>query len=302
MIFYPMRKIVLVVVVLLSALSMHGQETLRRHFILPDVLREVSGLYYAGPDSLWWLNDGGDPPRLILTDNQGKLRKEIVLSGAINEDWEDLTADPSGFIYVGDFGNNLNNRSNLRIYRYHPASGELDSILYRYPDQREFPPPPNRANYDVEAFFWHGDSLHLFTKNRLLKGDYYAKHYVLPAAPGEYAALLRDSIFLKKRVVTGAAISPDGKTVALLSYYFRLRFGFFPTTRTTIWYLSDFTNNNYLRGKMKRKNIHKGPIPTQFETIDFVDNQTLIIASERTPVYRQKAKRIRLRDLTTIRP
>ncbi len=287
------REIIVLAVTLFIVQSLQSQEVLRRRFVLPDELREVSGLYYAGPDSLWWLNDGGDAPRLMLTDGRGKLRKEVMIPGATNEDWEDLTADLAGNLYIGDFGNNLNIRRDLRIYRYHSASGNLDSILLNYPDQSEFPPPPANANFDVEAFFWHGDSLHLFTKNRLVKGNYYAKHYVLPAAPGTYTALLRDSISLKKRVVTGAAISPDGKTVALLSYYFRLQFGFLPITRTTIWYLSEYSDNRYLKGKLQRKNIHKGPVPSQFETIDFIDDRTLLIASERTPVYRQKAKKVK---------
>jgi len=281
---------------LFAGLALHvtGQEHICRRFILPEELREVSGLYYAGPDSLWWHNDGGDIPRLLLTDSRGKLKREVILQAAINEDWEDLSADKSGFLYIGDFGNNLNNRRDLRVYRYHPATGMLDSIRYTYPDQREFPPSAARANFDVEAFFWHNDSLHLFTKNRLVKGDYYAKHYVLPATPGDYTAQLRDSIYLKKRVVTAAAISPDGNTVALLSYYFRLRLGFLPTTRTTLWLLSGYQGSAYLRGKVKGKKMRKGPVPSQFETIDFLDNQSVLIASERTPVYRQKARRVKI--------
>ncbi|NUQ26142.1 MAG: hypothetical protein HUU34_19505 [Saprospiraceae bacterium] len=284
----------LLLLLALPTLPLVGQETICRRFILPEELREVSGLYYAGPDSLWWHNDGGDSPRLLLTDNGGKMKKEVMLPAAINEDWEDLTADKSGFLYIGDFGNNLNTRRDLRVYRFHPATGMLDSIRYVYPDQREFPPPAARANFDVEAFFWHNDSLHLFTKNRLVKGDYYAKHYVLPATPGDYTVQLRDSIYLKKRVVTAAAISPDGNTVALLSYYFRLRFGFLPTTRTTLWLLSGYQDGAFLQGKVKEKKIRKGPVPSQFETIDFLDNQSVLIASERTPVYRQKARKVRI--------
>jgi iron(III) transport system substrate-binding protein len=40
---------------------------------LPPELREVSGLYYAGPDSLWWHNDSGDAPVLYRSNDQGRV-------------------------------------------------------------------------------------------------------------------------------------------------------------------------------------------------------------------------------------
>src|SRR5690606_35185269 len=106
------------------------------------------GLYYAGPDSLWWHNDGGDAPNLYLTDGQGKLIRTITLPGISNSDWEDLTVDNQGRIYIGDFGNNLNRRHDLRIYCYNPADDHLDSLSFSYEDQIAFPPPPERANFD----------------------------------------------------------------------------------------------------------------------------------------------------------
>lgn len=280
---------------LLMALLPYCLAAQHKRFPLPAALREVSGLYRQSADSLWWHNDSGDQPRLVLTNAKGDLLKEIILP-IKNVDWEDITADKLGNIYIGDFGNNANARKNLRIYVYQPALGLLDSILFQYPDQQAFPPQPEQSNFDMEGFFWYGDTLHLFSKNRLLVGNYITKHYTLPARPGVYNATLTDSIYLKKRVVTAAAISADGKTVALLSYFFRRTLGFIPKTRTTIWILEDFQNSHFLRGNLKKQNVRKfPPLPTQFEAIDFIDNQSVYIASERTPLYRQKAKRIRLK-------
>ncbi len=269
---------------------------------LPDQLKEVSGLYYAAPDSLWWHNDSGDQPRLVLSDGSGNVKQEVLLA-AKNRDWEDITADRAGNIYIGDFGNNLNRRQDLCIFIFRPDTGSLDSILFTYPDQEAFPPPAKLCNFDMEGFFWYNDSLHLFSKNRLIQGNYHAKHYTLPARPGRYVAQLRDSLYLPKRVVTAAAISPDGKTVALLSYFFRRTLDFIPKTRTTIWLLTDFPASNFLKGNLRKQKVKKCLVPTQFESLDFIDNQSVYVASERTPLYRQKAKRIRLRGgRSVVRP
>ncbi|MFN7116528.1 MAG: hypothetical protein ACK4TA_06980 [Saprospiraceae bacterium] len=280
--------------------SLSAQNKLPKKIKLPDILREVSGLYYITPDSLWWHNDSGDQPRLLLTDVKGNMKKEVLLA-VQSKDWEDITFDNQGNIYIGDFGNNLNQRKDLKIYIYNVNDGILDSIQFAYPDQQAFPPPPKQANYDMEGFFWYNDSLHLFSKNRLLKGNYYTKHYILPARAGISTAILQDSILLKKRVVTAAAISPDNQRISLLTYYFRTIFGIIPISRATIYTFSEFTGHHFFKGKKQQKRVGKFIIPTQYESLDFVDPQIVYIASERTPLFRQQAKRVRLK-LPKVRP
>ncbi len=263
----------------------------KKKYKLPEELTEVSGLYHASADSLWWHNDGGHGAELFLSDSRGNLLWKGALPGAINRDWEDLTADDKGNIYIGDFGNNLNRRRDLAIYIYNPASGALDSILFRYPDQQAFPPEPRYQNFDMEAFFWFQDSLHLFSKNRLHRGNYYTKHYTLPARPGAYEAMLRDSLYLKKRVVTAAAISPDGRSVALLAYWFKPFLGFIPITPADIFVLTDFEGADFLKGKVSRRKGVRCLWPTQFEALDYIGADSVWIASERTILYKQKMKR-----------
>ncbi len=275
----------------------------KKKFRLPPDFVEVSGLQISTPDSIWWHNDGGDRPRLLLTDGRGRVRQRIALPGIQNRDWEDISADPSGRLYIGDFGNNLNRRTDLRIYLYQPGTQRIDSILFAYPDQRSFAPPLAQWNFDVEGFFWFRDSLHLFTKNRLVAGNYYTKHYVLPAKPGQYAAILRDSILLPKRVVTAAAVRPDGKQIALLSYFYRMTFlGLLPKTRTSIWTFTDFPGTNFFKGTMTKTKVHKPPlIPTQYESLDYVSEQRVLIASERTIMFKPKAKQIKLKKVEKLK-
>ncbi|MBK6948695.1 MAG: hypothetical protein IPH16_12145 [Haliscomenobacter sp.] len=261
---------------------------------LPDFLPEVSGLAISSPDSLWWHNDSGAGPVLYCTDRAGNLLKEVPIAKVQNEDWEDLARDSQGRIYIGDFGNNRNQRKNLRIYIYDPKTAQVDSILFNYPDQNAFPPPPSACNFDMEGFFYFGDSLHLFSKNRLRVGNYFTKHYVVPSKPGIYTARLRDSLLLPKRVVTGAAISPDGNTVAILSYFYNFSLGLIPKSRTTVFFLSGFPGTDFTKGKIRKKRIAHGFRPSQFEAIDFTPDGNLIIASEKTPVYPNKFKVVRM--------
>lgn len=262
---------------------------------LPKELTEVSGLYLAAPDSLWWHNDGEHPAELYLTNSRGELLWKGAVPGALNRDWEDLAGDDKGNIYIGDFGNNFNRRQDLAIYIYHPPSGRLDSIRFKYPDQQAFPPAPERQNFDMEGFFWFQDSLHLFSKNRLHHGNYFTRHYTLPARPGNYTAMLRDSLYLKKRVVTAAAISPDGQRVALLAYWFKRFLGFIPITPADIFILTEFEGTNFLKGRLRRQKAARCILPTQFEALDFIGAGAVWIASEKTILYKQKMKRKGLR-------
>ncbi|MEM1319992.1 MAG: hypothetical protein AAGG75_07015 [Bacteroidota bacterium] len=287
-----MKYIVLLCCLLPLCLS--AQQNGPRRFRLPKQLPEVSGLYLQSPDSLWWHNDSGAPPTLFCTDARGRLLDSLRLP-ARNQDWEDLTADDRGNFYIGDFGNNSNARRDLQIYIYHPGRRQLDSIQFVWPDQQAFPPPKAQRNFDAEGFFWFRDSLHIFSKDHYRYGHSLTKHYILPAQPGRQSVLLRDSLQLPKRVVTAAAISPDGQTVALLSYTFRKVLGFIPWSAATIFYFRDFEGSHFLKGKRYKRRAPSFLLATQFESLDFLDNRQVYIASERTLHIRQKAKRAKLR-------
>ncbi|RMF01465.1 MAG: hypothetical protein D6772_04775, partial [Bacteroidetes bacterium] len=178
---YPL--LILCAGLLYAPRSVHAQ--LPSRFKLPWELREVSGLYIQHADSLWWHNDSGDAPNIYLTNGHGKLQQTITLpTRAI--DWEDMTADTEGRIYLGDVGDNRRQRDQLTIYRYDPSLTLVDSIRFRY---------PHGQHYDVEAMAWYQDSLHLFTKSRIRRGNLPTYHFVVPAQAGSYTAELRDSAY-----------------------------------------------------------------------------------------------------------
>jgi len=288
-----MRKWISFLIIFIIPILSFSQKKVKtpKSFKLAPELEEASGLYIESADKLWWLNDSGDLPKLYQTNERGKLTKTIHLDKISNRDWEDLTFDDAGNIYIGDFGNNKNARKDLKVYIYHPENETLDSIQFSYPDQSQFPPPKNERNFDMEGFFWLNGQLHLFSKNR---GNFYTKHYILEAKEGEQIAVLNDKINLKDRIVTAAAISPDKKTVALIAYIYKKRKPI-PYSKASIFYFTDFEGTDFLKGKMTKVKVPSFIASTQYESIDFLDNKTVIVASEKTKFIRQKAKKLKVR-------
>ena len=108
-------------------------------------------------------------------------------------------------------------------------------------------------------------------------------------------ATLKDKLFLKKRVVTAAAISPDGKTVALLAYFYKKVLGFIPYSSASVFLIRDFEGTDFFQGKIYKKRVPYFLLAKQFEALDFLDNETLYVASEKTLFLSPKAKQIKLK-------
>lgn len=264
-----------------------GQSQPQKRFRLPAELTEVSGLYVQSADSLWWHNDSGDAARIFLTNGRGQLLHTIPLPHATNKDWEDISHDDSGHIYIGDTGDNRRLRDDQKIYRYHPVTGMVDSFPLRF---------PHGQHHDIEAFFWHADSIHLFTKSRIARGHLPTYHYVMPLHEGVASTpLLRDSVLLRKRVVTAAAIEPASGRIALLAYYYTpKRWGLLPYSAANVFTFDAWTDNRFLRGDMRSKRI-SFLLATQYESLDFWDARRVWVASEQTLFIKAKSKRVRLK-------
>lgn len=192
---------------------------------LPKTVKEASGLIFTAPHHLWSHNDDGIPA-LYCMDTLGQLVRAVQLN-CINNGWEDLARDEAGNVYIGSFGNNRNDKKDLKIYKIHDPQ-RIDALVtqpeiihFRYADQKAFPPPKASMNFDADAFIaWQG-ALYIFTKNRTIPFSGYSKVYKLSQDPGHHIAVPVDSIFvghgsMLDNWVTGADISPDKKTLALL--------------------------------------------------------------------------------------
>ena len=179
-------------------------------------VKESSGFELAEDGNLWTHADGGNAPVLYKVKPTGELLQTLDIPHTTNQDWEDLTKDGEGYIYIGDFGNNENRRRNLRIFRVKESDpAQVDTITFTYADQKAFPPSKADWNFDCEAFFYFKENLYLFSKNRGTTG--LVKMYKIPAKPGAYQAQVADSLPIASRI-TAADISPDGQTMVLLGY------------------------------------------------------------------------------------
>jgi hypothetical protein len=245
---------------------------------LPALLRENSGILTYNGSTVWTHNDGGGEPILYEVDVQsGGLLRMITLSGAKNRDWEDLTKDERGCIYVGDFGNNRQNRQNMCIYKIENpqplpamASVPVERINFSFSDQKAFPPTRKNRNFDCEALVYYRDSLYLFSKNHTVPYTGYTKMYRLPANEGDYVVESVDSfktgVNMPTSFITSAAISPNGKQLALLS-------------SDKVFLFSNWKDANFFKGDLRT--ILLGSL-SQKEAICFATNWTLWLSDERT--------------------
>ena len=240
-------------------------------------VRESSGLALANEagTEFWTHGDGGAPSVLYRVSLSGAVLAALPVPSASNRDWEDLGRDPQGRLYIGDCGNNENNRRNLAIYRFDPATPErpADTIRFQYPDQHAFPPHKSARNFDCEALYFDRDSLFLFTKNRG-KGGLLTKEYVIPNQPGTHIATRRDSLELETWI-TGASRSPDGRTIALLGY------GFI--------YLFEGAPAQPVFDRARRR--VRVPASGQAEAIAFRNNSDVVFSNENGKLFELRKKR-----------
>ncbi len=248
---------------------------------LPNDLNEISGLQLAG--NRWWAHEdsGNDNVFYNITPETGVIQQTVKLKQAENRDWEDIATDGTR-LYIGDFGNNTNDRQNLGIYRV-PLSvignsstplvdaDEYTFIPFAYADQTDFTTQPEaNTQFDCEAMVYFGGKIHLFTKNRLLNRT---THYVVNQTTG----LAENMETLEVNgLITAADISPDGKLVTLLGY----NLNGLPTV--FCWLLWDWHDGLFFNGNKRRIEFGSAFSAGQAESIAFAGNRNGYIANELT--------------------
>lgn len=252
---------------------------------LPTDLREISGLTRIS--GRWWghADSGANPEFFNLNPENGQVLQKISLQNAQNRDWEDVAAD-SAHLYLGDFGNNSNNRTNLGLYRVPlakigtanselVAEGDWQFVPFAYADQTDFSAQPEDSSvYDCEAAIFFQGKIHLFTKSRK---TYRTAHYVVNEATGKAEKLEE---FNTDGLITGASLSPDGKVVALLGYDLR---SLLP--KVFMWLLWDWQPGGgdlLFSGNKRRIELGTALAVGQAEGIGFADNRRGYLCNERT--------------------
>ena len=244
-------------------------------FSVSSELGEVSGLEYDKDGNLWAINDSGNSTEIHQIDSVGGIYRSIEITNAKNIDWEDLTQDDFGHFFIGDFGNNSNKRRDLTIYKIEnpidikTTETEAEIIRFKFNDQDLNNTNDSIRNFDMEAFIFYKGRLYLFTKNRTKPFDGYTNLYRME----DYASNQRAKKVSRFKTckagkyqcwITGAAISPNRKTLALLG-------------SNKIWIFKNWKGDDFFSGEVT--DIDLGLI-TQKEAITFMNDSLVVIADE----------------------
>jgi hypothetical protein len=194
---------------------------------LPKSLKEISGWVFANDSTIIAHNDSGNDAKLFVIEKSGKIIHETTMKDVENIDFEAITKDNKGHIYLGDIGNNLNLRKDLVIYKMSISTilneDEVvpKKITFSYPEQKAFPPENTEMYYDAESLAFRNDSLYIFTKCRTIPFDGKSQVYTLPTKAGNYKAKLKYFVRTGRRdwhrdAVTSAEFHKD--ELYLLTY------------------------------------------------------------------------------------
>lgn len=225
----------------------------------PSSLEEISAAETTSKSALIWvIEDAGNKNILYGLDTSGTIKKELKITNAENKDWEDLTSDNFGNIYIGDIGNNKENRNTYTIYKIaNPENSNVTATA----EIIEFKLPKKMKEKDFEGFFLHENNFYLFSKETK---DF--KVFSVPNAIGSHKATLVSEFNLegKNNKITSADISDDGKKIVLLNH-------------EKLWLLTDFEGDNFFEGKITQAPFNHD---TQKEGICFKNNTTVLITDE----------------------
>jgi hypothetical protein len=197
-------------------------------------IKESSGLAASGcqSDVLWTHEDAGNDAVIFGMSTTGKHLGTWKVQNAENIDWEDIAAfkDSSGkcFLIIGDIGNNKEDRSELTIYRVpeptiSPADAQSDaeqpteatgaeSMRFRYSDG---------AN-NAEAMMVRPGTGDIYILTKRESGP--SRIHKLAPSFGSGTAAVTQKIgeisvpATPIGLLTGGAISPDGRRVAFCDY------------------------------------------------------------------------------------
>jgi hypothetical protein len=175
------------------------------------------------PGHLFTHNDSGDSARFFEFDSQGKVEAEYRVSNAQAFDWEDMEICEIGaksYVYLADIGDNGGIRKQVVVYRVpEPLAGSRTisadlTIRLTYPDK-----PHNAEALVVEP---GTGNLTIITKTS--KGPSQIFWLAAPRKSGTFrlkqiGTLQIDSFIDQGKLITSASAAPDGKHVAVRTYF-----------------------------------------------------------------------------------
>ncbi|MBV9866964.1 MAG: hypothetical protein JO316_16550 [Abitibacteriaceae bacterium] len=251
---------------------------------------ECSGLAASRryPGYLWVHNDSGDSARLFLINLAGKTVAQVNLQDAENVDWEDIAIVGTGknaWLYVGDIGDNNENRKHVVIYRLHEPTIDLrhSPVTITVPCERMKLTYPDGAHNAETLIAAPDGNLIVVTKTlgesaifrtpQPFRAD--AKQQLVPVGKYQFG-----HTGWLTRLATGGDLSPDGKRLIICTY-----------TEAYEWTLPRV--NPWTMVWQTKPNIFVLPVMKQCEAICYsADGSRIYLSSEKvpTPLYELVAK------------
>ena len=222
----------------LSACTVEAPQPRLGGLVVDGGLGEASGLAASRVhrDTFWLVEDGGNPAELHAISKRGRRLATYTIEGISNTDWEDLAAfelDGKRYLLIADTGDNGGLRRTLLLHVVaEPAKLEGGAILkpawsiaFRWPD--------GARDCEAVAVDTSRDQILLLSKKR-----HPPELFVLPLHPhkpglqvatriGRLAGVPQASAEEQRAApararlvhhVTAADVSPDGRTLAVLTY------------------------------------------------------------------------------------
>ncbi len=241
-------------------------------FESPDI-SESSGVAVSRrhPGLLWTHNDSGHDPILYAVDLKGRQVGRFTVTGAKAVDWEDIAlgrcpGTDETCLYVADTGDNGERRNHVSLYIVRePDDVDGERTVGARRIRLSYPDGPR----DVEALavMPSGDVL-LISRGR--RRPIVALRLPRDALLGTAAEAVPwfdlgiEAQSMIGRLVTGAAVSADGSTLAVRTY-----------TELYLFSLTERPEGAQLVGK-----CWLGLKEPQGEAVDFLDDTTLVFTSE----------------------
>ena len=256
---------------------------------LSSIVYESSGLIYLNGKIITH-NDEGNLPILYEIDSTSQMiNRQVVIANASYNDWEDICFD-STFIYIGEFGNNYNDRTDLRVFRisindYFNTSNDTvfaDTISFSYSDQFDFSFSVNQTNFDAETLISYKDSLYIFTKNW---NNERSNIYSLPKQPGDYLISRIDS-FNSNGLITGGDYNIFTDEVILIGYTFAIK-------------LSQYSDGKFSNGIIDKEIVTVQGSP-QIEGIAVIDQYNYFLSAEESIFGNQKLYKLTYANPTSL--
>lgn len=212
------------------ATACHGGSLIARLTELP----EASGLAASQSDpNLLWSHNDSSGPFVVGIGHDGSVRARVRVTGAVVENWEAITTGPcpgGSCLYIGDIGDNRAIRSRVTIYRMREPAATDSATQPAEAVEAVYPDGPR----DAEAMFATSDgSLYIVTKgDGAPVGLYRLPNPYGGSTPAMLQRVASLTTFEADQTdrVTDAAVSPDGKWIALRTSD---RLLFYPATAFT---------------------------------------------------------------------